>query len=129
MSLRRSVVRVNNSRCCNKHTAKSQCLNTKLCISLTRCLTQQFLLGRWSTGPRFLFFVVLLSPVGFPGGASSIEPACPCRRCKRCRLDPWVRKIPQRKHGNPLQYSCLENLHGQRSLVGYSPQGGRVGHD
>ena len=24
-------------------------------------------------------------------------------------------------HGNPLQYSCLENLHGQRSLVGYSP--------
>ena len=25
-------------------------------------------------------------------------------------------------HGNPLQYSCLGNLHGQRSLVGYSPQ-------
>ena len=24
-------------------------------------------------------------------------------------------------HGNPLQYSCLENPHGQRSLVGYSP--------
>ena len=27
------------------------------------------------------------------------------------------------KHGNPLQYSCLENPHGQRSLVGYSPWG------
>ena len=27
-------------------------------------------------------------------------------------------------HGNPLQYSCLENPHGQRSLVGYNPQGG-----
>ena len=26
-------------------------------------------------------------------------------------------------HGNPLQYSCLENHHGQRSLVGYSPWG------
>ena len=26
-------------------------------------------------------------------------------------------------HENPLQYSCLENRHGQRSLVGYSPQG------
>ena len=26
-------------------------------------------------------------------------------------------------HGNPLQYCCLENPHGQRSLVGYSPQG------
>ena len=24
-------------------------------------------------------------------------------------------------NGNTLQYSCLENLHGQRSLVGYSP--------
>ena len=32
-------------------------------------------------------------------------------------------------HGNPLQYSCLENPHGQRSLVGYSPQGCRVRHD
>ena len=26
-------------------------------------------------------------------------------------------------HGNLLQYSCLENPHGQRSLVGYSPLG------
>ena len=24
-------------------------------------------------------------------------------------------------HGNALQYSCLENPHGQRSLAGYSP--------
>jgi len=26
-------------------------------------------------------------------------------------------------HGNPLQYSCLENPHGLRSQVGYSPWG------
>ena len=26
-------------------------------------------------------------------------------------------------HGNPLQYSCLENPHGQTSLMGYSPLG------
>ena len=26
-------------------------------------------------------------------------------------------------HGNPLQYSCLENSHGQRILAGYSPWG------
>ena len=32
-------------------------------------------------------------------------------------------------HGNPLQYSCLENSHGQRSLEGYSPWGHRVRHD
>ena len=24
-------------------------------------------------------------------------------------------------HGSPLQYSCLENPHGQRSLAGYNP--------
>ena len=29
------------------------------------------------------------------------------------------------RHGNPLQYSCLENPHGQRSLAGYSPRGHR----
>ena len=34
----------------------------------------------------------------------------------------WGRS-PGGGHGNPLQYSCLENPHGQRSLVGYSPQG------
>ena len=26
-------------------------------------------------------------------------------------------------HGNPCQYSCLENSHGQRSLVGDGSQG------
>ena len=25
--------------------------------------------------------------------------------------------------GNPLQFSCLENPHGQRSLADYSPRG------
>ena len=29
-------------------------------------------------------------------------------------------------YGNPLQYSCLENSHGQRSLAGYSPWGRKV---
>ena len=32
-------------------------------------------------------------------------------------------RSPGEGNGNPLQYSCLENLHGQRSLVGYSPWG------
>ena len=31
--------------------------------------------------------------------------------------------IRSKGHGNPLQYSCLENPHGQRSPVGYSPWG------
>ena len=32
-------------------------------------------------------------------------------------------RSPGGGHGNPLQYACLENPHGQRSLVGYSSQG------
>ena len=32
-------------------------------------------------------------------------------------------RSPGEGHGIPLQYSCLENPHGQRSLEGYSPWG------
>ena len=32
-------------------------------------------------------------------------------------------RSPGEGYGNPLQYSCLENPHGQRCLVGYSPWG------
>ena len=31
------------------------------------------------------------------------------RRLKRCGIDPWMGKIPWRRHGNPPRYSCLEN--------------------
>ena len=36
---------------------------------------------------------------------------------------PGLGRSPRGGHGNPLQYSCLENPHGQRSLVGYSRWG------
>ena len=32
-------------------------------------------------------------------------------------------RSPGGGHGNPLQYACLENSHGQRSLAGYTPLG------
>ena len=39
----------------------------------------------------------------------------------------WVQSLgweePLEGHGKALQYSCLENPHGHRSLAGYSPQG------
>jgi len=37
-------------------------------------------------------------------------------------------RCPVGGHGNPFQYSCLENPHGQRSLVDYNP-GGRKESD
>ena len=36
---------------------------------------------------------------------------------------PGPGRSPRERSGNPRQYSCLENPHGQRSLAGYSPQG------
>ena len=34
---------------------------------------------------------------------------------------PRSERSPGGEHGNPLQYSCLENPRGKRSLAGYSP--------
>ena len=33
---------------------------------------------------------------------------------------PGLGRSPREGNGTPLQYSCLGNSHGQRSLVGYS---------
>ena len=38
-------------------------------------------------------------------------------------LTPGSGRSPGGGHGNPLQYTCLENPHGQRILVSYSPYG------
>ena len=47
-----------------------------------------------------------------------------CRRYKRLSFDPWIGKFPWRRNGNPLQYSCLENLMIlQRGPVGCSSWG------
>ena len=55
--------------------------------------------------------------LGFPGGSDGKESAC---SAGDLGLFPGLGRSPGGGHGNPLQYSCLENSHGQRSLVGYS---------
>ena len=55
-----------------------------------------------------------------PGGASGKEPACQCKILERNGFDSWDRKISRRKARQLTPVSCLENLHGHRSLVGYS---------
>ena len=57
---------------------------------------------------------------GFPGGSDRKESACTVGDLGSI---PELGRSPGGGHGNPLQYSCLENPHGQRSLVGYSPWG------
>ena len=60
---------------------------------------------------------------GFPGGASGKEPACQCRRHKRCWFDPWVRKTPWRRAWRPTPVFMPGECYGQKSLAGYSPRG------
>ena len=55
--------------------------------------------------------------MGFPGGSDGKESAY---YSGDLGLIPGLGRFPGRRHGNPLQYSCLENPHGQRGLAGYS---------
>ena len=59
---------------------------------------------------------------GFLGSTGGKEPACQCRRHKRCGLDPWVRKIPWRRARQPTAAFLPAESHGQRSPAGYSPR-------
>ena len=54
-------------------------------------------------------------PLGFPGGSDSKESACSVGDLGSV---PGLGRSPGREQGNALQYSYLENLHGQRNLAG-----------
>ena len=56
--------------------------------------------------------------LGFPGGSEDKESACNAGNLSSI---PELGRCPGGGHGNPFQYSCLENPHGQRSLMGYIP--------
>ena len=57
---------------------------------------------------------------GFPSSSAGKESAC---HVGDLGWIPGLGRFPGGGNGNPLQYSCLKNPHGQRSLVGYSPWG------
>ena len=59
--------------------------------------------------------------MGFSGGSDSNQSACNARDL--ASIPELGRSSGGGRHGNPLQYSCLKNPHGQRSLAGYSPRG------
>ena len=60
------------------------------------------------------------SMIGFPGGSVGKESGC---NVGDLGLIPGLGRFPGGGHSNPLQYSCLENLHRQGSLDSYSPYG------
>ena len=60
--------------------------------------------------------------MGFSGGSDGKESSCNVRDLGSI---PGLGKSPGGQHGNPLQYSCLENPHGQKSLARYSLWGSK----
>ena len=73
----------------------------------------------------FFFIFSYLLPqqlvwMGFLGGSDSKEYTC---NAGNLGSIPGSGKSPGGGHGNSLQYSCLENPQGKRSLAGYSPWG------
>ena len=54
---------------------------------------------------------------GVPRWPSGKESAC---QGEDIGSIPGSGRTPGEGNGNPLQYSCLENPHGQRSLAGYN---------
>ena len=58
--------------------------------------------------------------VGFPGGSDGKESACNVGDLGSIIE---LGRSPGGRHDNQLQYSCLENPHGQKNLVSYSPWG------
>ena len=68
-----------------------------------------------------LHHIDLIDTWSFPSVASGQEPACQCRKHKRCGFDPWVGKIPRRRAWQPTLVFLPGESHGQRSLEGYSP--------
>ena len=76
----------------------------------------------WDRGQRSW----LLFEHSFPRWLSSKESACQCRRHRRCRFNPWVRKIPWRRKWQPTPVFLPGKFHRQRTLAGYSPWGLKV---
>ena len=97
---------------------------------ISHCSTQDCGCGSQvlERGAQLLWYVGLVAlglvgSYGLPRWHSGREPACQCSRCRRSRVDPWVRKIPWRKKWQPTPVFLPRKFHGQRSLAVYSPWG------
>ena len=86
-------------------------------------LVQIYFLNVYSS--IILYFLTTKLFWGFPGLSDSKESAC---NAGDLGSIPGFGRSPGEELGNPLQYSCLENPHGQRILVGYSPLGSKELH-
>ena len=119
----------------NRVTEEKHPVNVKLTLLLNfnplyplDCLCVYFCVVSVCVFILFHFFLLLLSSLmiwclslllwDFPGGSDGKAYAY---SAEELGSFPGLGRSPGEGHDNPLQYSCLENPHGQRILAGYSP--------
>ena len=67
-----------------------------------------------------ILFAIWNNIWGFLGGLAVKNPPPNAADARDVGSVPGLGRFPAEGNGNPLQYSCLEKSHGQRSLVGYN---------
>ena len=90
----------------------SNAMNTEVCVCVCVPFSITFSQGILPVVALLGHMVVL----GFPGD-SVVKKLPACRRHRKCRLDPWVGKIPWRREWQRTPGIVPGELHGQRSLV------------
>ena len=72
---------------------------------------EQWVLSKMTGSGEFglLYFTFPTKKLGFPGGSVCKESTCNAGDTGDISLIPGLGKAPGGGHGNPLQYSCLEN--------------------
>ena len=85
--------------------------------------------GKWEQAAAWNSILLWIIPED-PRRHSGKESACQYRRCKRCRFNSWVGKIPWSRKWQPTPVFLLKKFHGQKSLTGYGPwESQRVRHN
>ena len=68
-------------------------------------------------------WIWLMTIMGFPGGAVVKESACQCRRC---RFNPWVKKIPWSRKWQPTSLFLPGKSHGEATVHGVAKESNMI---
>ena len=78
-----------------------------------------------SCGGFFCYLRVSTDHKRLPRRLSGEESTCQCRSHRRCGFKPWVREDPLQEEMATHPSILAWKIHGQRSLMGYSPWNGK----
>ena len=109
--------------CCNKIKTKTGGFNNShLILMVLEAEKSKIKVLADLVSDEALLLVFRQVPSLFPPmWLSCKEPTCQCKRCKKCRFNPWVGKIPWRRKWQHTPVFLPGKSYGYRRLAGYSP--------